>query len=227
MAWSPDSSQSTVLLQAFDIAWRQSIKDYEGRLINSEHCLQAALYCHLRGCLPESYRVFVEAVVRLGETGKTETGKNKVVIDLVVEEHGWMVAGIELKFTPRGEPTKEDIRKDLTSLAFLTSRRATNDQVTLEMPRFHHSEAEALRLRILPQRKLIFAAFCLKESMLLGKSLFWEETRPVSGYWSEKKGIPTNFAVYLARTEGDGTASMDSYGLPLDRLAKAAAAGDA
>jgi hypothetical protein len=227
MAWSPDAPESTAFVEAFSSAWEESIKDYVARRINSEHCLQASLYLHLRSLLPVGYRVFVEAVVRLGEAGSTDTGKSKVVVDLLIEHDGLVVGAVELKFTPRGEPTTDGVRKDLTSLAFLTSRRATEDRVRIEMPRFRHSEQGSLQLKILPQRKLVFAAFCSDESSLLRRQHLWQRACPQTGMWEGRPTHPKNLAVFLALTKGDGTALTEAYGPPLARLGRETAANAA
>lgn len=205
-------------MRAFEGAWRSSVSHYLGRRLNGEAALQACLYHYLLNSLPPTYRVFPEAVVHLGRNVQADAGKRKVVIDLLVEYDQRIVAGIELKFTPRGEPTSDHIRKDLTSLACLTSRRATDDRVAIEMPRFHSTADEPLRLSILPQRKLIFALYCSKQATSLSQDNFWKEPRrPSSGYWADRTAMPPNFGLALIRTSSEPAAEAKFYGPPFDR----------
>ena len=166
------------------MAWTKTMDDYCGRTLNGEHSLQASLYHHLRGCLPSGFRVFCEAVVHFGTNTAADAGKDKAVVDLLVEHQSKVIGAIEIKFTPRGEPADEDIYKDLLSLSTLTSRRANADRVRIEMPRFRSASNESLTLSILPQRKLIFAAYCSDEALNFDKASFWSNPRrPTIGYW--------------------------------------------
>lgn len=213
-----DTPETLCFLRAFTMAWTKTLDDYCGRSLNSEHCLQASLYHYLRGCLPSSYRVFCEAVVHFGINTATDTGKDKAVIDLLVEHDCKIVGAIEIKFTPRGEPAHEDICKDLVSLSTLTNRRTHADRVRVEMPRFRSANNEPLVLSILPQRKLIFAAYCSEETSALDKDMFWNSPRrPTIGYWAERNKFPPNLGVALAKTNLTPSAKPVFYGPPFER----------
>lgn len=204
-----DTPETTVLLQALRAAWECCLTDYQGRRINGEHALQASLYRHLCNKLPSTYRVFTEAVIRLAATGVADTSKKRVIVDILIEHDSKVVGAIEIKFTPRGCARDDDIRKDLTSLAFLTNRRAMGDRVSIEMPRYRGTDAEPITLTVLPQRKLIFAAFCAADAIYAEEDAFWlGERRPASGYWKDRTSMPSNFGALIVTTSTDGRHSI-------------------
>lgn len=212
-----DTPETATLLTAFAQAWQDCLADYAQRRLNTEHCLQAALYHHLRAHLPEDWRVFSEAVVQLGDSGRADTGKSKVVVDLLIENARRVIGAIELKFTPRGIPSRESMRKDLTSLAHITTRRATADRATLDCPRFRNQDDDGLPLRVLPQRKLIFAAIVSDEAPDVDRDGFWQATRPNTGYWAERTSLPANFGVALGKATASGGIVEELYGPPFAR----------
>ena len=213
-----DTASTSLVLFAFQLAWRKTIEDYERRQINSEQCMQASLYRHLKNCLPASFSVFSEAVIRLGENAVSETNKQKVVVDLLICENTSIVAGIEIKYAPRGEPDPEKIRKDLTSLSHITNRRRHADRVKIEMPRFRQIDADTLELEILLQRKLIFAAFCSSVAPTLCEDDFWTNFRPIHGYWKNTVTAPPNLCVALAQAADNGTALPRFFGPAFERI---------
>lgn len=223
-----DTPETTCFLEALSFAWEECLADYTGRRINSEHALQASIYRHLCNRLPSTYRVFAEAVVRLGETGVSETSKKKVVVDLVIEHNLKVIAAIEIKFTPRGCAPDEHIRKDLTSLAFLTSRRSLGDRVSIEMPRYRGTDAEPITLAVLPQRKLIFATYCSSEASYAEELALWTgDRRPISGYWKDRTSMPPNFGAVVVTTSTDGHHKIEHFGAPFRRLLDQRAVADA
>ena len=214
-----DTPETSSFLRAFSMAWTKTLDDYCGRTLNGEHSLQASLYHHLRGCLPSGFRVFCEAVVHFGTNTAADAGKDKAVVDLLVEHECKVIGAIEIKFTPRGEPADEDIYKDLISLSTLTSRRAYADRVLIEMPRFRSASNESLTLSILPQRKLIFAAYCTDDARDFDKESFWnDDRRPDIGYWAGRTKLPPNFGVALAKTTLKPSAEPVFFGPPFERL---------
>ena len=214
-----DTPETSSFLRAFSMAWTKTLDDYCGRTLNGEHSLQASLYHHLRGCLPSGFRVFCEAVVHFGPNMARDAGKDKAVVDLLVEHECKVIGAIEIKFTPRGEPADEDIYKDLISLSTLTSRRAYADRVLIEMPRFRSASNESLTLSILPQRKLIFAAYCTDDARDFDKESFWnDDRRPDIGYWAGRTKLPPNFGVALAKTTLKPSAEPVFFGPPFERL---------
>ena len=213
-----DTASTSLVLFAFQLAWRKTIEDYERRQINSEQCMQASLYRHLKNCLPTSFSVFSEAVVRLGENAISETNKQKVVVDLLICEDKSIVAGIEIKYAPRGAPDTEQIRKDLTSLSHITIRRRHADRVKIEMPRFRHVDSDTMDFEILLQRKLIFAAFCSSDVDTLYEGAFWTNFRPIHGYWKKTTTAPPNLCVALAHAAANGTALPTFFGPAFERI---------
>lgn len=99
-------------------AWRQAIEeDYCSRRINSERSLQASLWSQLNQLLPRKTRqIFIEPsmVVRGGETRKL------LIPDLVICNTTHVIAVIELKYQPRGNPA---FAKDLATLTALAVHR--------------------------------------------------------------------------------------------------------
>ena len=72
-------------------AWKDVEKDYIEEKLNSEHCLQAALYCALRKILdPSAYTILVEPVFN---------PENKKP-DLVIRDETSVHCVIELKMMP-------------------------------------------------------------------------------------------------------------------------------
>ena len=215
-----DTPTTTEFLLAFQKAWLNSTKDYAALRINSEHTLQAALYHHLRLALPDGFSIFTEAVIRLPEQTANETGKQKVVVDLLVSHARQIVAAIELKYTPRGRPAESAVKKDLLSLSRVTNRRDTKDRVAIEMPRFRSEDADVLELSIAPQRKLVFAMYCKQEASEFDERKFWTWSKPDTGYWADAKLQPRNLGVALARADKKGSAECEYFGGPFDRLSK-------
>lgn len=214
-----DTEETTIALRSFQSAWLKAIDDYASRDINSEHCLQSSLYRHLKNILPNEFHVYVEAVVRHGNEG--EPKKEKVVVDLIVCHKNVITLGIELKYIPRGKPESADIKKDISSLFHITAKKLHEDRVSIEMPRFLSADKLALELQIAPQRKLIFAAFCMKEAEDMWEKNFWKKLELDeldTGYWKRKNSFPPNFCVALAQTADNGKASPMFFGPAFDRL---------
>jgi hypothetical protein len=217
-----DTASTTVALQSFQAAWLKSIDDYAQRKLNSEHTLQAALYHHLLSALPPGFRVYTEAVIRLSESTVEESERRKVVVDVLVCEEAEVILAAELKFVPRGVPTLDALRKDVRTLSCITNRRNLADRVAIEMPRFRSLDADSLRLKVPPYRKLILAVyFDGRPEHALSNDSFWTSVRPEAGsYWSDFGEQPKNLGVALAVTNDSGGASAHYFGGPFDRLAK-------
>ena len=84
--------------------WEKVKRDYNQGLINSESCLQAALYMHIRQEL-KTEKVFVEPVLEYNERGSP-----RFIPDLVVCRNKKIKAIIELKFAPNWYP---DVGNDI------------------------------------------------------------------------------------------------------------------
>ena len=138
------------------------------------------------------------------------------------------MAGIELKFAPRGKPSTDSVKKDVLSLSRLTNRKQKADRVRIEMPRFRHEHDGPLEHRILPQRKLILGIFCSDEARHFSEDAFWDRHRPITGYWEKLRSSPPNLAIAVARADTEGSAGACYFGGPFARLQRLeSAAGDA
>jgi hypothetical protein len=213
-----DNPITTSVLVAFQKAWDQSTHDYAQRQLNGEHTLQAALYHYLRSELTDEYIVYSEAVVNWSEGSADDIQKRKVVIDLLICRQSEIIVGIELKFTPRGQPTAESLKKDVLSLSRISNRRNKNDRVAIEMPRFRNTDADALVLTIAPLRKLVIAVYCKQESSMMSADNFWSSVQPLEGYWKGVPAMPKQLGVALARTDQSGTATCEYFGGPFNSL---------
>jgi hypothetical protein len=224
MTHKPDTPETAKFLDAFRMAWMSVISDYEKRWINGEHTMQASLYRHLLDLLVKpnsssesSFRIFTEASVKLDGL------REKKVIDLLVVYGEVMkstvIAAIELKFVPRDVPPRHKVKEDLTRLSELANRDRHTSKSMLKMPRFLSANHGPEEFGILPQKKLIFGAFCRSESTgtmarMCSAKAFWEEHRPKEGPWSEKFKIspPTHLGIAMAFTMDDGKAEPDFFG---------------
>lgn len=214
-----DTEDTSLVLQHFQEAWELSIDDYKCRKLNSEHCLQASVYRHLVNSLPNTFSVYTEAVVRLSENAQ-QPSQSKVKIDLLICKGQEIIAAIEIKYTPRGQPKTKAIQKDLASLSHITKRRNRADRCSIEMNRFYTQDSHALSFKIPTQRKLIFAAVCASDSSSMSKQQFWKTHRPPSGYWSDKNNYPTHLCVAMAYTNSQGGANSSFFAPGFDRINK-------
>ena len=90
-------------IQSMESIWTEVCGDYIIGSINSEHCLQASLYHHMRAgeC---RYKVLVEPLITISG--------DQYYPDLMLVREGQILAVFELKFVPHGYPVYEsDITK--------------------------------------------------------------------------------------------------------------------
>lgn len=204
----PHDDAALCAMSAFTRAWKKSINDYQSRKINSERCLQASLYFHLRTALSTKYTIYVEALVLLPST-------EKVFVDMLICYQTVIVAAIELKYKPKMWPGKAEVAADLDKLSQLRSRRATADRVDVLLRRYRtEDENETVRLSFSPERRVVFAAYCTNEAASMNRDTFWSDHRPVlaSQFWKRLATMPPRLAVYLAKTRADGTAKPHVFG---------------
>nr|WP_315849283.1 hypothetical protein [uncultured Rhodoferax sp.] len=208
--------QTQVFIKAFIMAWEKSVDDYEVRRINGEHTLQASLYRYMSDYLAAEqgiYRVFAEAAVKRNDFGKDKFKEDKPVRSVVdilvvyqptVKEPSIVVGAIELKFNPRGLARANDVKKDLARLSCIANRNNKNLRSELEMHRVLTEKKEVEKFRILPQKKLIFAAFCKAShsdtEARMSERNFWAKHKPTDGRW-EGKSQPLHLGVALAKTK--------------------------
>jgi hypothetical protein len=201
------------------------------RRINGEHTLQASLYRHMSDYLSsksDAYRIFAEAKVQrrdadepAGSTPKNKSKKISVVDLLVVyqppeRKDSVIVGAIELKFNSRGLAKTDNIKKDLTTLSSIANRRDRGLQSELEMHRMLSEGNDVEKFRILPQKKLIYAAFCKAShsalEMRMNEKHFWNEHCPTEGRWKDRSRQPLHFGVALAKTKPVLAGQMDCLG---------------
>ena len=115
-------------------AWDESIsRDYHKQRINSERSLQASYWAQLNSILPETQRVFIEPPMRMW----TKYGWKKVIPDILVCSKTEVIAVIELKFSPKGQP---DYQKDIETMALISRKRT---QVLVSNKRFRGNEVDS------------------------------------------------------------------------------------
>lgn len=206
-----DSVESTHVLEAFQLAWRDAIKRYGERRVNSERCLQAYLFLYLNKRLSRDFRVFVEATIRV-PTGADDAKYTRIAIDTLICKNDSIYAAIELKFSPMGQPRPAGVRKDVQSLSAIKNR------LKVEMPRYRHEDNQPISLVVHPSSKLIFAAFGKQEGKRLNKEAFWRSHCPEVGRWANRNTLPNHFCVAFAHTDENGGANPVFFGPPFERL---------
>jgi hypothetical protein len=217
---SPLDSPNTVsALVAFKAAWQAALVDYAQRRLNGEHTLQSSLYYHLRRTLADDFVVFTEAVVRMPDS--STDGKRKILLDLLICHGTEIIVAIELKYTPRGIPSPDSMRKDVKSLSFLRNRRSNADRVKIAMPRYRSDSSDEITFTVSPVRKLILGVYC-QSKLAVFDSKWWLKTRPADGFWSENPILPRNLGIATSRTTPDGFATASYIGGPFDRLTSVA-----
>ncbi|CAN7384883.1 hypothetical protein [Variovorax sp. LjRoot178] len=204
-------------LAALRNAWIEVCRDYGERKLNSEGCLQAALYFHMRRILEEQeaqeeqgsrgwFRVFVEAFVTLPgvpadpEADEPAAGPSCIRVDMIVCKGSELVLAIELKYKPRVFPDQDDLRKDLTSLDQMRNRTRRDQRVTIELQRHRDTEAgDPLRLKISPEAKMVLGVFC-SDRYRVDLRDFWTDARPLTGRWAKsfREHLPPKLGLCMA-----------------------------
>ena len=195
-------------VRKFEIAWKDTIADYENRRINPERCLQAALYHHLRERLGGSYRIFIEAQVLIGET-------EKIFIDTLVCFKDTIVAAVELKYKPKACPSRDSVALDLAKLIRFREHRTTAKKCKVALRRYRNTEEyEAVPFPFSPERRIIFAAYCRQDIDSMQEDEFWHAHRPSLRklQLGKRPTMPPRLVVCLAKTKSDGTARPEIFG---------------
>ena len=213
-----DTEESLVALHAFRSAWKRCVNAYSERLVNSERCLQAMLYHHLRGFLPKDYNIYVEASIKIPATSTDVLAdlKSKVIVDTLICHGTDIVAAIEVKYGPKGAPESKAVQKDLKTLSLIKNRRYPGNRIDIKLSRYLGDE-EPVALSINKTRKLIFAAFLRKSNERFTADQFWKSHRPNDGLWKDHQN-PANLAVILAKTHSDGAVCIEEFGPAIKRM---------
>ncbi len=198
-------------LRAAVAAWAHLCRDYDARLINSERCMQAALYHHIRKLLPrrDGYRIFIEAVVRV-----PANSAERIHVDTLVLQGDEILLILELKFAPRGFPSRAGLTKDLNSLSKVANRRAKKDRVSVEFTRngaFTGEQSKGEPLKISQGAVRLLAFVCAKgglEKFDGSSNGIWRSHRPEEGRWAGKRLPPKlGFLIAEATAAGNGELS--------------------
>jgi len=102
------------MYQQLTNVWDVVKDDYLAGLINSERCLQAALYRGLRMKMPENFRIFVEPRLPIHDNGA-------IIPDIIICSDSKIVAVVEIKYVPHSYPRFEDDLKKFNRLADFSS----------------------------------------------------------------------------------------------------------
>lgn len=176
-------------------AWKAACADYDSRILNSERCLQASFYFHLRNNLNRrvGYVIFVEATVTLPHIAEDEGASlgaragRRIAIDTLVCKDNRILIAIELKYAPRGFPSRDGIRKDLLSLSRIRNHSAKAKRVEIEIARHHEANTgNRLVLNISPHAKMLLGIFCRAPDVPQQAGEFWDLHRPTEGPWSRR-----------------------------------------
>ena len=100
-------------------SWKESIKrDYSNQRINSERSLQASFW----SCLNKNIQTKTNRQLFIEVPIKVNIGKNskKVIPDIIICSPQKVIAVIELKYLPRGQPS---YKKDIETLALLSQHK--------------------------------------------------------------------------------------------------------
>lgn len=188
--------------QRFIAAWKKVIKDYDKQLINSERCLQSALYSHFREELKREtaeYVIYVEPPVHLSTDTSVEKRKRKYIDILVISKTDEnIVFGAELKYTPKGEPREKDVASDLDKLSFIKNHRSKVDKVTVTIRRYlgpdgDENGKEEKRYGVAAGCVVAFAVFAMQEKFPAQEKKFWNKYYPFFGegsIWKSQKSFP-------------------------------------
>lgn len=215
-----DEAEVTDVIKAIKNAWKACSNDYQKFKIYGEHCLQSALYYHLRKNLPKNHTILTEAYVVLPEGNSRGKSHNRVDIIICKSQNQESrpeiaLVGIELKFTPKGEPKKASIQKDFSSLSYIRNNRDKNDRIKILFKR--HStqyKADPIELKIHTHAKVFFGIFCKKEGKKLeSDSIFWSHYRPNDGYWENRqKKLPKKLGILVTKASRENTVDLVFWG---------------
>ena len=192
---------------AFAKAWFETLAHYRLRRINSEACLQAALYAGLLTNLSEDFRIFVNASILLPD------GKRNY-IDLLICHDRQVVAAIELKYKPKAEISKIKMYPDIDKLLNLRNYRSKDSRIQVHIQRYlGSSRTDKEEFAFASDRRLIFAGYCRAEAKPLNTSEFWQVHKlPLLAHARSRRTIPPKLMVCLARTSKDLQAVTELYG---------------
>jgi hypothetical protein len=222
------------VLRLIKKAWAATCADYGCRRLNSERALQASFYHQLRSRLDKArdgYVVFVEAAVKLPSVAADPTTDTAaatartIVIDTLICKGNVILAAMELKYAPRGFPSKEKIRKDLFSLSHIRNHVSKKRRVSIIMSRQGETLiGDPLELTISRHAKMLLGLLCKERNDEIQVDQFWQELRPTDGPWKnlikkspKKLGLCLAYAPRLIGKEDVNKNAMPRFlGLPFE-----------
>ena len=115
-------------------SWIECVSsDYSRQRINSERSLQASMWAQLNTRLSKNRRLFIEPKILVERSGL----KRKLYPDIVVCSTREVIAIIELKYKPKGNP---EFKKDIGSLDFIAKNRKS---ISISNSRYSGPKGEA------------------------------------------------------------------------------------
>ena len=194
-------------LRALQKAWSSTINDYDLRRLNSERCVQASLYHHLRAELAHGdFTIFVEPYVSIG-------GAKPCFIDLLVSHSGSVVLALELKYKPSSKPSARSVAADLTKLIQFKHRRASLDRTDIVIRRFLSEKQDKLTLKIAPRSFAVFAAFVKEAAFPVTSKAFWDQHRDaiITVTGMAARSMPNRLVTLIAATKLENKASAVTW----------------
>lgn len=206
----PDVKQ---VLQGVRTAWEACCKDYGELALNSERCLQAAFYHHLRQTFPKGagFWICVEARVSVPQVPSDDgqpRPSRRVFIDTLVCRDDKVLLAIELKYKPRAAPGRAAVIKDLTSLSHMRNQVIDGKFLTVELARHTSSRArEGIKLRVLPDARMLLGIFASAAYVadLTEETFRAAHPLPDGIRWSTDKAkrLPPKLGLCLAAAAGE------------------------
>lgn len=192
---TPASDDSCLRAEvAFVEAWIATLDDYRNKRVNSEACLQSALYSKLVFKLPPQtgFRVFVEASIRVA-------GLDRYFGDIVICHEKLVVAAVELKYKPKADPKKIAITADLKKLVILRNYKDKAKRVEIVLRRFQGKTKEDVEsFTFAPSRRLIFGVYCSCNIAMLDN--FWQDYCPKPDDSKRIGPFPPKLMICIAHT---------------------------
>lgn len=203
-----------IALEALQKAWTATAKDYDLRRLNSERCVQASIYHHLRRKLkrPE-FTIYIEPYLSIGDA-------KPCYLDMLVAHGGNVVLALELKYKPNSKPSRRSVAADLSKLVQLKNRRASADQTGIHIGRFLSEKTEKLTLGVAPRSIAVFAAYVKEGAFPTTRKSFWAEHREVTVGSNGRvlNSMPNRLVTLIAATKIDGKASAVTWAKPKTAL---------
>lgn len=144
-------------------SWEDCIRrDYTEQRINSERSLQASFW----SCLNENIQtktnrqLFIEMPITIKLRGYTK----KVIPDIIICSPQKVIAVIELKYLPRGQPKHE---KDIDTLSIISKHK---DKIIVTNNRFRGNNKKSTKFSLSDNMLFVWASIHAKEKNNISSS---------------------------------------------------------